>query len=55
MQMPKYDMPELSEMMTSLFKGSGPPTAASLTGSSSGGPSVRSAPSQLKITSRKKV
>lgn len=27
MQMPKYDMPELSEMMTSLFKGSTPGAA----------------------------
>jgi hypothetical protein len=35
MQMPKYDMPELSEMMTSLFTGGAPkPGSSSATGSS---------------------
>ena len=43
MQMPKYDMPELSEMMTSLFKGSTPAAA---------GPSGRN---QLKLTGKRKL
>lgn len=44
MQMPKYDMPELSEMMTSLFKGSTP--AAGSSGRTQ---------SQLKLTGKKKL
>lgn len=46
MQMPKYDMPELSEMMTSFFKGSTPAAAAS---------SASSGRQQLKLTGKKKL
>lgn len=44
MQMPKYDMPELSEMMTSLFKGSNAGTSAA---------SGRN-PAALRVTGKKK-
>ena len=39
MQMPKYDMPELSEMMTSLFKPGGP-AAGGASGSGRGPPKI---------------